>query len=414
MNLILLIITLFFAVTPAYAHLHGYEERETPYNINPPDDIESFRAVDHREEYYGCSGYVRAGYIQTTEQKDHAAATAIGGELGCGYRLNQYIKAHLGVFASLDPGLNSNNDDNIQGDFFNSKKDSYLILGEAVLTLSYQQFEAHLGRQNFDSPHMDGDDLRMIANLFEAYLLDYHFSDDLYFGSGFVREASGWENGANASQFVSIGEAIGGKSSGAWVGWLNYQQQNLSSETWVYYVPDHLTILYSELIFSHEISDTLAYSFGFQYDWGNDTDESRLGQVDAHTFGVMGELSWADLSFAAAYNKNIGDTGAVASIGGGPFFTSVEDQTLDAVEGNDSESILLGFKYNIYDSIILGVAAAKFRASDKNDYNKEELNVFVNYNWNQTVAAELMYAVVDDLNSGPDLHQFRAILTYHY
>ena len=318
------------------------------------------------------------------------------------------------MFASLDPGLNSNNDDNIQGDFFNSKKDSYLILGEAVLTLSYQQFEAHLGRQNFDSPHMDGDDLRMIANLFEAYLLDYHFSDDLYFGSGFVREASGWENGANASQFVSIGEAIGGKSSGAWVGWLNYQQQNLSSETWVYYVPDHLTILYSELIFSHEISDTLAYSFGFQYDWGNDTDESRLGQVDAHTFGVMGELSWADLSFAAAYNKNIGDTGAVASIGGGPFFTSVEDQTLDAVEGNDSESILLGFKYNIYDSIILGVAAAKFRASDKNDYNKEELNVFVNYNWNQTVAAELMYAVVDDLNSGPDLHQFRAILTYHY
>ena len=58
--------------------------------------------------------------------------------------------------------------------------------------------------------------------------------------------------------------------------------------------------------------------------------------------------------------------------------------------------------------------AAKFNASEKNDYNKEELNVFINYNWNQTVAAEIMYAVVDDLNSEPDLHQVRVILTYQY
>ena len=413
MNLFLFITTLFFAVTPAFAHLHGYEERETPYNINPPDDIEPFRAVDHREEYYGCSGYVRAGYIQT-EQDGHEAATAIGGELGCGYRLNQYIKAHLGVFASLDPGLNSHNDDNIQGDFFNRKKDSYLILGEAVLTLSYQQIEAHLGRQNFDSPHMDGDDLRMIANLFEAYLLDYHYSDDLYFGSGFVREASGWGNGASASQFVAIGEAFGGKSSGAWVSWLNYQQDNLSSETWFYYIPDHLTIFYSEFIFSDEMTDTLSYSFGLQYDWGSNTGDARLGQVDAHTLGVMGVVTWADFTFIAAYNKNIGDTGAVVSIGGGPFFTSVEDQTLDAIEGDDGESVLLSLEYNIHESLVLGVMAAKFNASEKNDYNKEELNVFINYNWSETVNAELMYAVVDDLNSEPDLHQVRVILTYQY
>lgn len=413
MNLILFIITLFFTITPVYAHLHDNEEQDAPYNINPPDDIESFQAVDHSEEYYGCSGYLRAGYIQT-EQDSHEAATAIGGELGCGYRLNQYIKAHLGVFASFDPGLNSHNDDNIQGDFFNSKKDSYLILGEAVLTLSYQQFEAHLGRQNFDSPHLDGDDLRMIANLFEAYLLDYHYSDELYFGTGFVREASGWENGASASQFVSIGEALGGKSNGAWVSWLNYQQDDFINDTWFYYIPDHITIFYSEFIFSHEISETLAYSFGLQYDWGKDTGNARLGQLDAHTFGVMGAVAWTDFIFTAAYNRNIGDSGALASIGGGPFFTSVEDQTLDAVEADDSESILLSLEYKINNSLGLGVAAAKFNASEKNDYNKEELNLFINYNWNETVAAEVMYAVVDDLNSEPDLHQVRVILTYQY
>ena len=151
-----------------------------------------------------------------------------------------------------------------------------------------------------------------------------------------------------------------------------------------------------------------------QYDWGSDTGEARIGQVDAHTFGVMGAISWTDFTFTAVFNKNSLDTFAVVSIGGGPFFTSVEDQTLDAIEGDDGESVLLSLEYNIHDSLVLGVMAGKFSASEKDDYNKEELNVFINYNWSETVNAELMYAVVDDLNSEPDLHQVRVILTYQY
>ncbi|MCK4842987.1 MAG: OprD family outer membrane porin [Methylococcales bacterium] len=401
---------LLFAVTPVHAHLHGNEEQEKPFNFKSPSNTAPFQAVEHDEEYYGCSGYIRSGYIQTND----SYASAFAGELGCGYQLNQYIKAHLGVFASIDSGLNSQNDDKIQTDFFNKQKDSYFILGEAVLTISYQQLEAHLGRQNFDSPHMDADDLRMIANLFEAYLLDYHFSDALYFGTGFVREASGWENGADASQFISVGEALGGESSGAWLSWLNYQQDHYSSDTWFYFIPDHLLIFYAEFIYNNKLMDRLSYSLGLQYDLGKAIGTEKLSDIDAHTLGVMATLSWADLTFTMAYNKNFGNTTALASIGGGAFFTSLEDQTLDAVSGDKAESLLLNLEYKLDDYLTFGAAMGKFTASNKTDYNKQEINLFINYSWKQKLTAELMYAIIDDKNSEPDIHQIRAILTYRY
>ncbi len=404
-------IILLFAVKPVYAHLHGNEEVDSPFNFTSPDDeADLFQAVEHEEEYQGCSGYLRTGYIQT----DHKSASAVAAELGCGYQLNSNIKAHVGLFSSIDPGINSENESNIQGDFFNQQTDSYFIVGEAVLTLSYNKFEAFLGRQNIDSPHLDGDDLRMIANLFEAYLFDYHYSDELYLGGGYVREVAGWENAINAAEFVSIGEALGGGDNGAFTSWVKYQQDDVSSNTWFYLIPDHLSIFYTEFIYTHKLSNTLAYDLGFQYDWGHDIGVSRLGRVDANTLGVMATLRWFDISFTTAYNKNFGQTGAVASVGGGAFFTSVEDQTLDAISGNDAESLLLSVEYHINDYIQLGSAVAKFNAKNSNDYNKEELDLFINLNWKRNLSLELMYAVTNDLNSEPDMHQIRTILTYQY
>ncbi|MEE9413006.1 MAG: hypothetical protein V3V22_08145 [Methylococcales bacterium] len=136
MNIFFFLCLLILAVNPAYAHLHGWEEQDKVFNYKSSDNIKPYQAVGYGEEYYGCSGYLRAGFIQTkTRLVDTSSASSIGGELGCGYRLNSYIKAHLGIFGVLDTGLNSRNDDTIHAEFFNRKKDSYLMLGEAVLTL---------------------------------------------------------------------------------------------------------------------------------------------------------------------------------------------------------------------------------------------------------------------------------------
>lgn len=344
------------------------------------------QALNDYQKQLDCNGYARAGYIQT----DHSSASALAGALGCAYSLNSIIGTYLSLYASWDPGINSENDNNIQAEFFNNQQDSYLIVGEAFLTLSMDQFHTRLGRQHFDSPHLDSDDLRMIPNLFEAYLFDTHISDEWLLGIGFVREAAGWENGANASQFVSIGEALGGDSSGAWLSWLSYEQNNLNSDSWFYYIADHLMLVYSELVVSGELADTISYRFGLQYDWGADTGNALLGDVNAHSLGILSAISWSGFTLIVAYNRNFTDTGAIASVGGGPFFTSVEDQTLDAIEGKNAESILLGVEYAFNNFVDIGILAGKFSASSKKEYNKEELNLFINLNWEDTVDAELM------------------------
>ena len=415
MNIFYYLLLLILAVNPAYAHLLEDEEQDKVFNYKSPDDIEPYQAVKHEEDYHGCSGYLRVGFLQTEIRTvDTSSANAIAGKLGCGYRFNPHIKAHLGVLGTLDIGLNSSNDDNIHAEFFNRKKDSYLMLGEAVLTLSYGDFEAHLGRQNFDSPHLDGDDLRMVANLFEAYLIDYHYSDELYFGAGFVREASGWENGGNLSHFIPIGEALGGRDGSAWLSWLAYEEEHFSSNAWFYFIPNHLTVFYGEMIYSNFLAPEISYNVALQYDWGRDSGAARLGKINAHTLGFMTSVSGYDFTLTLAYNKNFGNTGAVASVGGGPFFTSLEDQTLDAATGEDTQSVLFSVEYALNNEFSLGVAMGEFRAADKKDYQTEEINYFLNYNWNNKLTAELMYAVVDDKNSSEDTDQIRAIITYRY
>ena len=81
-----------------------------------------------------CGGYARAGYIRTdTDSSPAERAFAIGGELGCGISFTDNIDVRLGVSTSIDPGLNSDDDVRIHSEFFDANKDSYAMLGEAVL-----------------------------------------------------------------------------------------------------------------------------------------------------------------------------------------------------------------------------------------------------------------------------------------
>jgi len=407
-------VVFFFHFHSASAHLHGEQEQQKVFNYKSPENIEPYTAVEHGEPYYGCGGYLRVGFIHTAQPDIDTSASALSGELGCGYQLNPFIKGHLGVFGVLGTGFNRRYDENIHADFFNRHKDGYLLLGEAVLTLSYKNFEAHLGRQNFDSPHFDGDDLRMVANLFEAYLFDYHLNEEFYFGTGVIREASGWENGGNSSNFISIGQALGGQEAPVWLSWASYEEQDRSGNAWFYFIPNHLAILYGELMYRDKFSTDIAYNLGFQYEWGQDIGAAHLGEINAHTLGAMFAVSAYDFTLTAAYNQNFGNTGAMASVGGGPFFTSLEDQTLDAVTGKDTHSLLLSMEYALSSSVDTGIAFGEFKAANKKIYHTQELNFFVNYNWQDKITTELMYALIEDKNALSNTHQIRAILTYRY
>jgi outer membrane OprD family porin len=362
-----------------------------------------------------CGGYARAGYIKTdVDNNSDESATAIGGEFGCKVDLNENINIKLGVSTSLDPGINTGNDDSLHGDFFDEDKDSYAMLGEASLNLNYGDFESRLGRQIFDSPHMDSDDLRMIPNRFEAYQINYGLNENIDLGLAYVTKMSGWENGIDQADFVDVGEAYGADDGDAYVAWVAYEQDGLALQGWGYSLEDIANIFYAEAIYGADFSDNISWEVGLQYDHGSETGSDELGEIDADTWGVSAAITNQYFTVSAAYNRNSGDRGALASLGGGPFFTSMEDQTLDAVEGDDARAAVLGIEGEVWEGLTIGFAASEFRASSKNDYHVKENNFYMNYEWNEAFLVEAMYADIDDKNSSDDTDQVRVILTYQF
>lgn len=365
---------------------------------------------------YECNAHLRTGYINTDVENDSfQEAVAIGGGANCSITFQEFLTLNVGGFTSIDPGINRDDDNRVHGDFFDADKDSYALLGLASININYEKFGASFGRQFFDSPHMDSDDLRMVPNLFQAYLLSYQLTDEIDFGAGYVHKGSGWENSADQSEFINVGRAFGGRGEGAWVAWSHYEHNNFSGTTWFYNVKDNVNILYTELFYAQELSESLSYEVGLQYEIGRDTGSEFMGKVDADTLGFTGAISWNDLTVFAGYNRNFGDSGALPSLGGGPFFTSMEDQTLDAVDaGKDASAVVVGLEYGLLEGLTLGAAFADFSASSNSDYHKVEYNVYANYEFADKFTLESMIAHADDKVAGDDLQQYRIILTYHF
>ena len=92
----------------------------SPYNINNSVREEG---IKHDLKYDGCNGFIRGGYIQThVKTISNEQAYGFGGELGCGISWGPFFKFHVSAFTAINPGFNSGNKDEIQGDFFDEKK----------------------------------------------------------------------------------------------------------------------------------------------------------------------------------------------------------------------------------------------------------------------------------------------------
>ncbi|MEY8193772.1 MAG: OprD family outer membrane porin [Cycloclasticus sp.] len=367
------------------------------------------------ENSISCGGYLRAGYMHSAlGSPKKLSVNAVGGELGCSLAVNPHVTAHLGAFTSVDTGLNHSHKNDMLGDFFDQDKGSYLILGEAYLDLSYANVELRLGRQRLDTPHMDSDDLRIVPNLFEAYMLEVELADNLRAGAGFVRNMSGWENGADQSHFEGVGDVLGGDGNKSWLAWASHEGEQLDSRVWYYNIPDHLQIIYADVTHGAQLTNDISYELGLQFDWGQDIGDHKLGDVDSKTWGLSAAFTYQQLTTTLAFNHNNSQQAALASLGGGPFYTSMEDQTLDAVDGQRAEALVLGMEYAACESMVFGFTAGQFTAKDKSDYDVQEIDLYMNYNWQENVALEVVYAQVDDTNTSGEDHQLRAILTYTY
>lgn len=369
-------------------------------------------------------GQLRAGYITFSEDgTSRTSANALGGHYHFNTKRWNGLMIGAEVYTVLNLGMNQN-PLNLNGDFFDDNGKSFILLSQAYLDGKWGNTEIKLGRQVLDTPHADSDDIRMIPNYFEAYTVTNTDIDDLTLSAGIINKMAGWENGVNSADFVDVSETLGVNDDidGIYYASAVYEGiKDLSLSLWYYHYSDIADVLYAEAGYSYTLSKNTTLTLGLQYDGSHETGAALLGKQDADTYGISIEANFADLGLTvlAAYNQDNGETGATGlSLGGGPFFTSMEDQTLDAI-GGSGKAWTVGAGYNFenigLDGLCFGVAYGSFEADDASVYKSREIDAVLEYSLSEKLSVTAAFASVDHrVDSMEDYDQFRLIASYNF
>jgi len=368
-------------------------------------------------------GQIRAGYI--TFSKDGASRTSAYG-LGGHFHFNTKRWNGFMVGAEAYTVLNLGVDQDphhLNGDFFDENGKSFILLSQAYLDWEWCNTEIKLGRQSLDTPHADSDDIRMMPNYFEAYTITNTDIDNLTLSAGLIDKMAGWENAVNAQQFVNIGETLGAEHiDSIFYAAASYEGiKDLSLSLWYYNYNDIANVLYAEAGYSYTFSKDATLTLGLQYDGSTETAAALLGKQDANTYGISMELALEEIgvNILAAYNQDNGETGAMGlSLGGGPFFTSMEDQTLDALgTAGKAWTVGAGFHFSAIgiEGLLAGVAYGNFKADDASLYESSEIDAVIDYSFNDKITVTAAFASVDFKAAGMENYdQIRVIANYNF
>jgi len=353
-------------------------------NKHQPIEVRSVRGIMGENDLMEhAKGQLRTGYITYSEDgASRTSAYALGGHFH--FNTKRWNAFMIGAEAYTVLNLGVDQDPlNLNGDFFDENGKSFILVSQVYLDWKWCNTEIKLGRQSLDTPHADSDDIRMMPNYFEAYTITNTDIDNLTLTAGLIDKMAGWENGVNSAEFVDVGETLGVEKNidGIYYASASYEGiKDLSLSLWYYHYSDIANVIYAEAGYNYEFSKAITVTLGLQYDASSETGAALLGQQDAETYGISLESNFAaiGLTVLAAYNQDNGETGAMGlSLGGGAFFTSMEDQTLDALgTAGKAWMIAAGYDFGILgiDDLTFGCCRIKVKiSSTKDSYKMKEM-----------------------------------------
>ena len=328
----------------------------------------SVNADEHDET--GFFGNFRVGVINDEDDAGESSdGSAFGGKLGYVSPSWHWFSAGATVYATQKLF------DDEQPDFFASDGKSYAILGEAFLQGDFGNTMVKGGRFEFDSPHLDTDDIRMVPNTFQGGLLTNGDLPGTTLYLAHIDEFAG-QGATIPEEFTDIN----GDDGVSIVGAENESVENLALQAWFYRAEEFADLLYLEAFY-----ETDKFSIGAQF--GDQSDDSLDGSgPDGEVYGVAGSVTFADLTLSAAYNDVSGTV--TDGFGGGPYFTNADIVTLDFAE--DQEAIAVGMEYSGIAGLTLGIFHFDF------DVGENETDLAAVYEVNDRFNVELVYADLHD------------------
>ncbi|MFA5233091.1 MAG: OprD family outer membrane porin [Sulfurimonas sp.] len=329
----------------------------SPLLVVANENIEAEKEVSTINEMFEegkISGEIRSMYaeynLKKAGEKD-IYATAIGGYL-------KYESAELNGFSaaaafalSHDVGFATGDEGVKQNPELSSSDGEYSVLREAYLNYKSGDFNFRAGRQIIDTPLADSDDIRMIANTFEAYIASYQLSN-FSFMAGKLQKWQGYDAD------LDIGWTRAGKD-GTWFGGVSYADDMLEANAWYYNITKLTNAAYFDLTLGYEMNSDISLSAAVQY-----LNESEISSsaTKADIYGALVELSAYGFTLGAAYNKSNRKAGkeSFSGFGGGALFTSMDTMILNEITyDRDAEAVVGSISYEI-DKLTLSYAYGNF------------------------------------------------------
>ena len=359
-----------------------------------PSDEKEISAVDQFRNMFTegkVSGQIKSMYAGYDNENDtNTYATAIGGILK--YELAEYNGFNAGVAFSTSHDIGFATGDKSKGeqnDELSSSEGSYTQVSEAYINYKYDDLNLRVGRQTIDTPLADSDDIRMIANTFEAYIATYDLSG-FEFMVGNIQRWQGVDAGLDDG-WISTSE------DGTWLGGVSYSEK-YELNAWYYNITGYTNAAYIDVGVNHNITKDIAFHGGLQYLNESELDNSGYA---ADIYGLLAEFIVYDIGFNVAYNKSnkVAGKASFSGTGGGTMYTSMDTLIVDDItEDRDVNAVVYGITYEIGNWKML-YAYGDFKGDKNSAGVKEhivEQDIGFEYAINEEFYLGAIYAMQDD------------------
>lgn len=341
-----------------------------------------------------ASGELRLCYIDQSNEDDvDTYGSSLGGILKFETASFNDFSLGLGAYVSQKIGFASGSGEKTNPDFFDQYRSSFAYLGEAYLNYAAGDLSVRVGRQLLDTPLDDRDDIRMLPNTFEGAVATYNAAEQLVFTAAYLQRWAGYDSADDISKFKRLD---GVDSNGAALAGIQSEQiENLALQGWYYSMDNIADAFYADAIYSMKI-DVLQVDLGGEYVHFSQDNSSG---VDGDVYGIEASLTYEMLNFAMAYNWSHNEDGTSPSngLGGGPYFTSMEEWTINGME--DVRAYQLNGTIELEQAGLKGLAFSVMYGnfeSKPSDMKVHETDLIVSYIMSDNLNAYASYAMIDD------------------
>ncbi len=361
------------------------------------------------------SGKIRTVYVsQNNDAATDTYTSAIGGILNYETAAWNNLTLGVGVYISEKIGFASGKEDTLNYDVLSADNGSFAYVGEGYLDYSANDFTLRVGRQQIDTPFADTDDIRMLPNTFEGAIITYK-GEGMTLQGGYITRWAGYDSGDDISQFKKFTD----NSSGvAVVGIVNESVETLAFQGWYYNIDELSNAVYADATYAIPFSETMGLELSAQ---AANFSEKKSSGMDGNVYGIGAAFNVGVLTLGAAYNKASNDEGKTISsgLGGGPYYTSMEEMTIDGLE--DAKAYQLRGEMEMsgigIEGLNFAAAYGVFKSTPAN-VKITEIDLVAVYKMSDTLSTDVSYAKIEDrnnnFNAGDDAGYSRFLARLNY